>query len=205
MRRMTPSIALIALLCISPLALGQDESKSLDDLIKQIEDQSEKYARFKALLVDPDESKRVAAFQAMTSSDNQELRNVAIEHALVSGDKVLRSLALSTIILTRSTLTLRLSAYDENSEAQQKALENYGTLVSVSLGNWAHSTGYFTTIVSGREGSGQVTGDVVSFGRSVSGINQPYAASLQLNSQGVLEGFFTYGSREKVKAEILLR
>lgn len=205
MRRMIASIVLVTLLCVSPLALSQDEAKSLDDLIQQIEDQSEKYARFKALLVDPDESKRVAAFAVMASSDNQELRAVAIEHSLLSDDKVLRSLALSSIIMTRSDLTIRLSAYDESSERQQRAIEHYGNLISVTLGNWAHSTGYFTTTIRGREGSGQVTGDVVSFGRSVGPNNIPYAASLQLNGQGFLEGFFTYGSYERVKAEILLR
>lgn len=100
MRVFVRAVILIAFFLFGP-AYAEDD---VDKLISEIKSNSDRFAKLRPLLNDPDLNVRLSAFDVMVEQNDSSLRNLAIGAAFAAEESTLKARALEELLLSRKNL-----------------------------------------------------------------------------------------------------
>jgi hypothetical protein len=143
-------------------AWAQDSGKELDSILEDIENRTDRYSRFRALLSDPDQSKRMAAFSGMMNSGILTLQNIALDYAFNSGDTAMQSAALHVLLTRTKALSFDIDFSGNYSEETQSIISGTGGGgFAIDIDAWDTTMGTFSggnNYGVNQHGTGQVSG-----------------------------------------------
>jgi hypothetical protein len=172
----------VVALAVSLFAI-QGFAQSADDILREAQERAAKIEEYRALLSNPDQNVRVAGLDVMLASDDPAMREIAFNTAFASADDTMRAIALRNKFRYMTTLNFKLSAREDATEGELKALaQTFSNTYVMKLTKYDANTGAIN--FDKAYGTGQVSG----IGMNWNDAYRSCSASLSLGDEPVLEG-----------------